>query len=89
MTTYTLNFAGSGAVSEILADSDTQAIQTAESILESHGYDSPAWADQWDADGANDDGVDMERLLCWATEEDSIDDPGVRAIAYLSAGAAR
>lgn len=32
----------------------------------------------------NDDGQPMKRLLIWETEEESIDDPGVHSVAYLT-----
>jgi hypothetical protein len=80
MTYYVLNYAGSGAVSEIVADSDMEAARIALDLI---GGDAVA-ADQWDADGQNDDEEPMERLLIWACEEDSRDDPGAKAIAQLT-----
>ncbi len=80
MTTYVLNYAGSGAVSEIIADSDTEAERIA---LEQIGDDAVA-AEQWDSDGTNDDGRPMERLLIWATEDESVNDDGAKAVAQLT-----
>jgi len=80
MSNYVLNFAGTGATSEIVADTDTDAISQAEELL---GADVVS-AEQWDADGTNDEGQRMERLLFWASEADAQNDPGARAIAQLT-----
>lgn len=86
MQSYTLEFNGSGEVCEGRFDNDHAAQDWAESILENRGYDSSdlVWADNWDANGQNDDGELCERLLVWAGEEDAQDDPGVNSVAQLT-----
>lgn len=81
MSNYALNYAGTGAVSEIVADCDADAEQQALDLI---GEGSVA-AEQWDADGQNDVGDLMERLLIWACEGDSINDDGAKAAAQLTA----
>lgn len=80
MTTYVLNFAGGGQVSEIVADNDREAAREALARI----GDGAVTAEQWDAAGANDDGQSMERLLIWATEADSNNDDGAKAAAQLT-----
>lgn len=79
MSRYALEYAD-GRVSEIAADNDTDAEIAA---LARFGDDAVA-ADQWDADGTNDYGEQMERLLIWESEEESINDPGAKAVAQLT-----
>jgi len=80
MSKYALEMADGSGISEIVADNDTDAEAAA---LARFGEEAVA-ADQWDADGTNDDGDPMERLLIWDSEEDSIDDPGANAVAQLT-----
>ena len=80
MKSYTLNWSGSGATSEIHAANDAAAIAEAESII---GGDVVV-ADQWDADGTNDDDEPCKRILFWADEESADNDDGANAIAELS-----
>lgn len=83
MTSYVFNFSN-GATSEGHFTSDAEAQAWAESILEHHGHDpSEIVTGDWDANGANDDDQPMERMLFWANEADSQDDPGRNAIASL------
>lgn len=78
MTTYTMTYAD-GRETVIEADSDVDAeIMACEMV----GEDAVA-ADQWDAAGTTESGRQIERLLIWETEEDSANDPGVRAAASL------
>ena len=79
MTTYVLEHAN-GAKQTIEAEHDADAASEALEII---GDDAVA-AEQWDADGTNDDGEPMERLLIWATEADAQDDPGANAVAELT-----
>lgn len=80
MKSYVLSWAGSGATSEIMADSDTAAIEEACIIL----GEGVVEADQWDDDGRNDDGEPCKRILFWADEESAMNDDGGNAIAQLS-----
>lgn len=85
MKSYVLSIVGSGATSEIYADSDRAAIRQAKDLL-----GTCTVADQWDADGANDEGYACKRILFWACDEDGESDPGANAIASLSTtGSAR
>ena len=84
MKSYVLSMAGSGATSEIYAADDEEAIEQARTILTAQYGDEVVECDHWDSDGENDDGKPCKRLLWWADEESSIDDPGVAAIAELS-----
>ena len=79
MSIYGLEYAD-GHVTEIVADNDTEAEASA---LARFGDEAVA-ADQWDADGQNDDGQPMERLLIWETEEEADNDPGAKAIAQVT-----
>ena len=80
MSKYVMNYAGSGATREIVADNDTEAELIALRLI---GPDAFA-ADQWDSDGVNDDDQPMERLLLWDCEEDSVNDDGGKAVAELT-----
>jgi hypothetical protein len=80
MAAYTLEYAD-GRITEIVADDDTSAELAALACL---GDDAVA-AEQWDADGHDDDGCRCERLLLWASEEDAEGDDGARAVASLTA----
>lgn len=81
MKSYVLNYAGSGATSEIYANNDTDAIIEAPLLL---GEDTVEAA-QWDADGCNDDGEPMKRILFWIDEQSAeSDDNGTRSIAQLT-----
>ena len=80
MKCYVLNWAGSGATSEINADDDDDAIRQARLILGG----SPVVADQWDANGWNEDDQPCKRILFWADEADAENDAGVNAVAQLS-----
>lgn len=80
MNIYTINCADTGSVIEIVAVSDEAAIRAVRSRL---GQDVVI-ADQWDADGTNDDGVQMWRLLIWDSEADAENDCGQNSIAQLT-----
>lgn len=79
MANYALEYAD-GRVTEIVADNDTDAEFAA---LARIGDDAVA-AEQWDADGCNDDERTCERLLLWSCEADSINDAGQKSIAKLT-----
>lgn len=80
MSRYTLEYTD-GQVVKIVADNDTEA----ETAALARFGDAAVAAEQWDAGGTSDDGEPIERLLIWETEEDSIDDPGAKAVAQLTA----
>lgn len=79
MKSYVLSWSD-GATSEIMAADDDAAIEQATTIL---GGD-PVIADQWDADGWNDDDEPCKRLLIWSDEASAENDDGKNAIAQLS-----
>ncbi len=79
MKSYVLNWSGTGAISEIFADTDEDAIAQAIDLTR-----APIVADQWDADGWNDDGEPCKRILLWDTEELAENDAGAKATASLS-----
>lgn len=84
MASYTLEFCGSGEVSEGQFGSDTEAQSWVESVLESRGYDADSIVNgEWDADGKNDDGESCYRMLYWANETDSQNDAGANSICQL------
>lgn len=80
MKSYVLSFSGSGETSEINAANDDAAIKEAINLL---GEDTVV-AEQWDADGYNDDDKPCKRILFWADEESAENDAGANAIAQLS-----
>lgn len=81
---YTIEFNGSGEVLEDSFGDDTEAQAWVESVLENLGYDSGKLVcGDWDADGQDDDGNQCERMLFWASEDDSENDPGVKSICQL------
>ena len=67
----TINYANGSRSVE--CDSEDEA----RTILDSQ-YPDAVYCDQWDADGPG-----HERLLVWASEEDSIDDAGQRSVAEI------
>lgn len=86
MAKYFFELASSGEVSEWICDSDVDAVSQAVSRLERQGYDAGeiVEADDWTADGLNDDGEQCYRLLLWACEEDAANDNGAKSIAQVS-----
>ena len=83
MTSYTIEFNGSGEVSEASFSSDSHAIAWVESVLENRGYDvSETVSGDWDSNGESDEGK-HERMLFWASEADAENDPGANAICQL------
>ena len=83
MRSYTIEFNGSGEVSEGHFSNDTEAKLWVESVLEGRGYDADALIEgyDWDQAGTNDDGEQCWRLLYWANEADSEND--AKAICQL------
>lgn len=79
MKRYVLSYSGSGATSEIYANSDADAIRQAATLVGGE----PVVCDQWDADGSNGDDEPCKRLLIWADEGSSENDDGANAIAQL------
>jgi len=73
-----------GSVVEIAANNDQEAIDSALARL-SEEYPDVFACDTWDQDGVSDDDEPMERLLVWATEEESINDDGGKSVAEISA----
>jgi len=83
MTSYTIEFNGTGEVSEGSFASDTDAVSWVESVLEARGLDAAETVSgEWDANGESDEGR-HERMLFWATEAAAENDPGVNAICQL------
>ena len=80
MKSYVLSYSGSGATSEIYADSDSAAIKQAVALIGGE----PVVCDQWDADGCNGDDEPCKRLLIWSDEGSSENDDGANAVAQLS-----
>jgi hypothetical protein len=85
MKNYTIEFNGTGEVSEGHFGSDREAKSWVVSVLENLGYDASQLVEghDWDDDGQNDDGKKCSRLLYWANEIDAENDPGARAICKL------
>ena len=84
MSSYTIEFANSGEVSEGQFSSDAQAQAWVETVLENRGHDaSELVSGDWDADGENDEGEQCYRMLYWASESDAENDPGANAICQL------
>lgn len=84
MTSYTIEFNGTGEVSEGQFRNDTEAQAWVESVLAARGYDAGDLStSDWDADGLNDDGEQCYRMLFWADEQTAQHDPGVDAICQL------
>lgn len=85
MKSFVWEWAGSGEVSELDAATETEAIRQAEQLLEYRGYNRNAIRGDWDADGENDNGERMVRMLFWASEADADNDAGANAIGQLTA----
>ena len=84
MTSYTIEFNGTGEVSEGQFRNDTEAQAWVESVLESRGYDADDLStSDWDADGLNDDGQQCYRMLFWSDEKSAQNDSGVKSICQL------
>ena len=81
---YTIEFNGTGEVSEGQFSNDTEAQSWVESVLESRGHDvDQLVTGDWDADGQNDNGEQCLRMLFWASEADASNDPCANAICKL------
>ena len=90
MAKYYLDYAGSGAHEEIIANNDLDAQQRAIDMLARANEIDPAdvvEGDEWCADGVNDDGEPQERILFWASEDDAENDNGAKSIGQLSRSA--
>jgi hypothetical protein len=85
MKSYVLSIAATGETLEGFHDGPAEAELWAQDKLEQLGHEEP-WFEfgDWEADGFNDDGQPMARLLIWACEADSVNDSGEKAIATLS-----
>jgi phage head maturation protease len=84
MASYTIEFNGSGEVSEGQFRNDTDAQVWVESVLESRGHDVDALVSgDWDAAGKNDDGEQCYRMLFWASESDAENDAGEKSVCQL------
>lgn len=84
MNCYTVEFNGTGEVSEGHFSTDEQAQAWVESVLTNRGHDADEIVfGDWDADGQNDDGRKCERMLVWASEADANDDPGANSICQI------
>jgi len=84
MMNYTIEFSGSGEVSEGSFANDTMAIKWVESVLEARGFDAAeSVSGDWDQAGQNDDGDQCWRMLFWTSEDDANNDSGARAYCQL------
>lgn len=84
MKSYTINFNGTGEVSEGFFANDTEAEAWVVSVLEKMGYDADEIVSgDWDANGMEDDGTRFVRMLFWANEATAENDPGVDAVCEL------
>lgn len=84
MQSYTIEFNGSGEVSEGQFPNDAEAQAWVKSVLEKRGYDLVELVEgDWDANGTTDDGEQCWRMLYWENESEADNDPGVRAICQL------
>ena len=84
MNSYVIEFAD-GSISEHFCQDDEQAVQQALEILRDLGHDDAVAADQWDANGVNDDGEPMKRILIWENKNDAKNDNGAKSIAQVVA----
>lgn len=84
MQSYTLEFNGTGEVTEGYFATDAEAESWAESVLENRCYNAgDLFASDWQADGTGDDGETYYRVCYWASEDAAKNDPGVNAICQL------
>lgn len=86
MPKYYFELADSGTVSEWICENDTEATLMATDQLIAEGYDAEVIveADDWSADGVNDDGEQCYRLLFWGCLDESNNDSGANSIAQIS-----
>lgn len=69
MQSYTIEFNGTGEVSDGQFRNDTEAQLWVELVLEGMGHDADEIVSgDWDADGENDEGNQCWRMLFWANE---------------------
>lgn len=80
MKEYILEWYGSGDVSQIIADSEFEAIDKALELVGPEAVEAFEWQD----DGTNDDGKPCKRILIWHDESKAMNDPGVHAVAKLT-----
>jgi len=84
MKSYVLSWTDCGETVELNAKSDADAIaQAVDRVIGRQWEGAPVVADQWDADGVNDD-EPCKRILIWADEESADNDDGQQAVAQLS-----
>jgi len=84
MTSYTVNFNGSGEVLEHHFDSDVQAVLWITRELATRGYNlEDLDSGGWDSDGVNEEDELCYRMFFWADEDASFDDDGANAICCL------
>lgn len=84
MKSYTIEFNGTGEVSEGRFNNDIEAQAWVETVLEQRGYDVDELVEgDWDANGTNDDGDQCVRKLYWENDKVAENDPGVRSICQL------
>lgn len=84
MKSYTIEFNGTGEVSEGSFPNDNEAQAWVESVMECRGHVASAIVSgDWDANGKNDDGDQCWRMLFWASESDSQNDDGKNAVCQL------
>jgi len=90
MKSYVLSIAATGETFEGFHDGPAEAELWAQDKLEQLGYDPESESylyfkfGDWEADGFNDDGRPMARMLIWRCESDSVNDNGEKAIATVS-----
>ena len=83
MKSYTIEFNGTGEVSEGQFSNDNEAQSWVEAVLEAQGHGTELVSSDWESDGQNEDGEQCYRMLFWADEADAENDPGANAICQL------
>jgi hypothetical protein len=77
MATYAIEYAD-GAVTEVVADTDAEAVRSARGRFS----DETFFARYWEDDGVNNQGELCRRISVWSSKEDAAN--GVKAVAKLT-----
>ena len=83
MITMTIELAG-GETWDVAVRDRLDAETVLMSTLSDRGATDPVAADQWAADGEDDDGHQRWRLLGWDCEQDAEDDDGTKSAGYVA-----